>query len=163
VEERIMYKSLVSLALTVTLFNNALLAFEGKEGMRSPSSGFASHQISTSASAMRRKKGKKMTLTAQDSGRSLNVPLHVPIVVELAENPTTGYRWQILENGSPVLRLSKDSFQRGSSTAVGAGGTRVLEFSTESAGAASLRIGYARSSDPVSLKNEFLLHVQVTP
>jgi inhibitor of cysteine peptidase len=104
-----------------------------------------------------------MNLTAQDSGRSLSVAQHVTLIVELAENPTTGYRWTILENGAPVLRLSNDSFRRGSSTAVGAGGTRVLEFSTESAGAASLRIGYARPSDPASLKDEFLLHVQVTP
>jgi inhibitor of cysteine peptidase len=156
-----MYKSLLSLVLMVALSNNA--PANDKERIQSQSSDFASHQISTSAGAMRRKKGKKMILTAQDSGCSLNVPLHVPIVIELAENPTTGYRWQILENGNPVLRLAKDSFRRGSSTAVGAGGTRVLEFSTESAGAASLRIGYARPSDPVSLKNEFLLHVQVTP
>lgn len=158
-----MYKSLLSLALMVALSNIAPCAANGKERMQSQSSYFASQQISTSASAMRRKKGKKMTLTAQDSGRSLNVSLHVPIVVELAENPTTGYRWQIFENGNPVLRLSKDSFRRGSSSAVGAGGTRVLEFLTESAGAASLRIGYTRSGDPASLKNEFLLHVQVSP
>jgi inhibitor of cysteine peptidase len=159
-EERIMY-SWVSLALAVALsFWNACA---GGEGMRSPGSGFASQRIYLSAGVTRRKKGKGMNLSAQDSGRSLNVPLHIPIVIELAENPTTGYRWQILENGAPVLRLSNDSFRHGSSAAVGAGGTRVLEFSTESAGAASLRIGYARPSDPTSIKNEFLLHVKVTP
>ncbi|HEY2362284.1 MAG TPA: protease inhibitor I42 family protein [Candidatus Angelobacter sp.] len=156
-----MYKSLLSLALMVS--NIAPCAANGKERMQSQSSGFALHQISTSASALRAKKGKRMNLTAQDSGRSLNVALHVTLIIELAENPTTGYRWQVLENGAPVLRLSNDLFRRGSSAAVGAGGTRVLEFSTESAGAASLRIGYARPSDPASLKNEFLLHVQVTP
>jgi len=160
-----MYKSLVSLALTVILClsNSAPQALDSKEGLRSPDSDFASQRIYLSSGAMRSKKGKRMNLTAQDSGRSLNVALHVTLIVELAENPTTGYRWQVLENGAPVLRLSNDLFRRGSSAAVGAGGTRVLEFSTESAGAASLRIGYARPSDPASLKNEFLLHVQVTP
>lgn len=161
-----MGESLLSLVLMV-LSNNAFRAANDShninERMQSQGSDFASHQVSTSAGAMWRKKGKKMTLTAQDSGRSLNLPLHAPIVIELAENPTTGYRWQILEDGNPVLHLTKDSFRRGSSTAAGAGGTRVLEFSTENAGAASLRIGYARPSDPAQLKSEFLLHIQVTP
>jgi len=158
-----MSQSLLLLGLMMLLANDASWTSNGKERMRSQSSDFASQQMSASAGAMWRKKGKKMTLTAQDSGRSVNVPLHVNLIVELAENPTTGYRWQILENGDPVLHLSNDSFRRGSSSAVGAGGTRVLEFLTESAGTASLRIGYARPGDPASLKNEFFLHIQVTP
>jgi inhibitor of cysteine peptidase len=160
-----LYKSLISLGLIaiLSLSTNALQARDGKGGIRSPGSDFASQRIYISTGALRGKKGKRMNLTAQDSGRSLNVALHVTLVIELAENPTTGFRWQVLETGAPVLRLGNDSFRRGSSAAVGAGGTRVLEFSTESAGAASLRIGYARPSDPASLKNEFLLHVQVTP
>lgn len=157
-----MYKSLLSLALMVALSNNVPLASHGQE-RQSQSPGFASQRIYAFAGVIRRKIGKKMNLTAQDSGRSLKVPLHATLSIELGENPTTGYRWQILENGAPVLRLNKDSFQRGSSAAVGAGGTRILEFVTESAGAASLRIGYARSGDPASLKNEFLLNVQVSP
>jgi len=110
-----------------------------------------------------RKRGKLIELKIHDSGRALSVLPQQTIRVSLSENPTTGYRWQILENGSPVLKLANDTFQKSPSTGVGAGGTRVLEFHTETAGTATLRLGYARASDPASQKNEFVLHVQVAP
>jgi inhibitor of cysteine peptidase len=108
------------------------------------------------------KKRKKMKLQAQDSGRSLDLHVHDTFSVELGENPTTGYRWQILESGAPALRISRDSFTLGQSQGVGAGGTRILEFVAENAGAASIHLGYARSGDPASLKNEFRLQVKVS-
>lgn len=100
-------------------------------------------------------------LKIQDNGRRLTLPVEQTIRITLAENPTTGYRWQIIDNGAPVLRLTRDSFQRGSSSGVGAGGNRVLEFLADAAGTASLRLGYARASDPTSQKNEFALIIQV--
>src|SRR5262249_8797977 len=109
----------------------------------------------------RRKRGQVIELRIQDNGRRLTLPVQQTIRITLAENPTTGYRWQFLENGAPVLRLTKDSFQRGSSSAVGAGGNRILEFLTDAAGTASLRLGYARASDPASQKTEFALAIQV--
>ena len=108
-----------------------------------------------------RKRGK-VELTIQDSGRTLSLPIKQTIQITLSENPTTGYRWQVLESGTPVLRLRNDSFQRGSSSAVGAGGNRIFEFVTDAAGAAALRLGYARSGDTSSQKNEFVLTVQVS-
>jgi inhibitor of cysteine peptidase len=111
----------------------------------------------------KKRKKKMMKLQAQDSGRSLDLHVNDSFSVELGENPTTGYRWQILESGAPELRISRDSFVPGQSQGVGAGGTRVLEFIAENAGAASIHLGYARSGDLASLKNEFRLQVQVGP
>ena len=116
---------------------------------------------SVSTVVSRRKRGKVIELKIQDNGRRLILPVEQTIRITLAENPTTGYRWQFLENGAPVLRLTRDSFQRGSSSAVGAGGNRILEFLADAAGTASLRLGYARASDPASQKNEFVLTIQV--
>ena len=115
-----------------------------------------------SAVLVHRKRGKVIELKIQDSGRTLNLATQQTIRISLAENPTTGYRWHVVENGSPVLQLSSDNFQRGSSTGVGAGGTRVFDFHSESAGTGNLHLSYARASDPASQKNEFVLHVQVT-
>ena len=117
---------------------------------------------SVSTVVSRGKRGKVIELKIQDNGRRLTLPVEQTIRITLAENPTTGYRWQFLENGAPVLRLTRDSFQRGSSSAVGAGGNRILEFVADAAGTASLRLGYARASDPASQKNEFALTVQVS-
>ena len=122
----------------------------------------ASRQVVPARAFLHRKRGKVIDLKSEDSGRSLDLGLQQTIRISLGENPTTGYRWKILEDGAPVLRLSNDSFQRGSSTAVGAGGTRVLEFLTSAAGTASLRLGYLRPSDPASQKSEFVLRVVVS-
>jgi inhibitor of cysteine peptidase len=135
-------------------FHHAWPAGEGRD--------VASRQVVSARAFLHRKRGKVIDLKSEDSGRSLDLGLQQTIRISLGENPTTGYRWQILEDGAPVLRLSKDSFQRGSSSAVGAGGTRVLEFLASTAGTASLRLGYLRPSDPASQKSEFVLRLVVS-
>ena len=51
------------------------------------------------------------------------------LVIRLAENPTTGYRWQVTPAGAGELALVEDRFVPGSGDAgLGAGGERVLRF-----------------------------------
>ena len=100
----------------------------------------STQRAAISAVLVHRKRGKVIDLKIQDSGRTLDVMTQQTIRISLGENPTTGYRWQVLENGSPVLKLSGDTFQRGASTGVGAGGTRVFEFQSETAGTGNLHL-----------------------
>ena len=67
-----------------------------------------------------------VTLTEADAGRTVPVAPGEPMVVRLAENPTTGYRWSI-----PMgLEVAADTYERGSEAGsprvAGAGGQRVL-------------------------------------
>lgn len=63
-----------------------------------------------------------MTLTEADAGRSVPVSPGEPVIVRLAENPTTGYRWSV-----PMgLEVAADIYERGGGGGVGAGGQRVL-------------------------------------
>ena len=62
-----------------------------------------------------------VTLTEADAGRTVPVSPGEHVVVRLAENPTTGYRWSV-----PMgLQVAADTYERGGG-AVGAGGQRVL-------------------------------------
>jgi predicted secreted protein len=51
------------------------------------------------------------------------------VVIRLAENATTGYRWQLTPSGSGELALVEERFVPGSGGAgLGAGGHRLLRY-----------------------------------
>ena len=63
--------------------------------------------------------------------------------LSLAENPTTGYRWEFKSNGAPVCRLVSTEFDA-SSGGVGSGGTRRWRFQVTGTGAATIELAYRR-------------------
>jgi inhibitor of cysteine peptidase len=61
------------------------------------------------------------------------------VVLRLAENPTTGYRWEVTQSGVGELRLIDDQFVAGAGLAApGAGGHRVLRFAAGKPGGVQL-------------------------
>jgi len=64
--------------------------------------------------------------------------------LSLAENPTTGYRWEFKSNGEPVCRLVSTEFDA-SSGAMGRGGTRHWRFQVVGTGVATIALEYRRS------------------
>lgn len=64
--------------------------------------------------------------------------------IELSENPTTGYRWQLPSQLPQALRLVEDKFAT-SSTAPGGGGLRHWTFAADAAAVVTLRIELRRS------------------
>jgi inhibitor of cysteine peptidase len=52
-------------------------------------------------------------LTAADSGQEVSVAVGETIEIELAENPTTGYRWRLDCRPAAVFQSVSDSFQAG--------------------------------------------------
>jgi len=70
--------------------------------------------------------------------------------VQLSENPTTGYRWQLRSDGAPTLRLVRDSFEAPGSPP-GSGGMRYWIFAAASAGSVALNIELRRSWQPQAI------------
>lgn len=62
-------------------------------------------------------------LTQANNGQTVQARPGDVVVVRLAENPTTGYRWTVTHGPAP----SEDTFSAGGG-ATGAGGERVLRF-----------------------------------
>ena len=52
-------------------------------------------------------------LTTADSGREVSVAVDETIEIDLAENPTTGYRWRLDCSPGAVFESISDSFQAG--------------------------------------------------
>jgi inhibitor of cysteine peptidase len=72
------------------------------------------------------------------------------ITVRLAENPTTGFQWNLTT--TPGLRIVKDEYipSNTSGSVVGSGGTHVWDISTEMPGQQEIHAVYKRSWEPTT-------------
>lgn len=85
-------------------------------------------------------------LTDADSGSEVVVDVGDVIEVKLEENPSTGYRWEVV-SVLEMIELTGDEYLEPDTDAVGAPGTRVLRFEATAEDAGVLRIEYIRSFD----------------
>jgi inhibitor of cysteine peptidase len=100
-------------------------------------------------------------LTAADSGGSVSLAVGDELVVRLAENPTTGYRWEI-DRADPVLSLADDRFRLAEQPFIGSGGTRELGFRAVATGAGRLELKHRQAWEgDASITNRFVIDVQV--
>lgn len=63
--------------------------------------------------------------------------------ISLDSNPTTGYSWEA-DFDPDFIKLREKSFERGSSGAIGAGGSEKFTFLPLKAGETAIRMSYKR-------------------
>jgi Zn-dependent peptidase ImmA (M78 family)/predicted secreted protein len=78
-------------------------------------------------------------LDDSQEGRRFSPQLRDEIHVMLAETPSTGYIWQLVDGAPSVLSLIDDRFET-DDEAIGATGTRHIAFRVASAGASRIRL-----------------------
>jgi inhibitor of cysteine peptidase len=82
-----------------------------------------------------------VVLTSVDNGRTLEVGVDTIIEVRLDENPTTGYRWALVEPETEgVVPLQDTSFVLAEKPLVGQGGTRVFIYRALAPGRQEIRL-----------------------
>ena len=88
-----------------------------------------------------------MLLTEQDDNTTVTARVGETIEVSLAENPSTGYRWEVeaLDNG--VVSAGESSFSP-TAGGVGAGGTRHMTFRLHHAGSGRIVLALRRRWEP---------------
>lgn len=84
-----------------------------------------------------------LQLDQQADGREFRVSLESQVEIALPDNPTTGYRWYLGENG-PAFALTQDRFDAPVGPP-GKGGSRHWTFRAVQAGKAEIRAVYRRS------------------
>lgn len=82
-------------------------------------------------------------LDDSQEGRRFSPQLRDEIHVMLAETPSTGYVWQLIDGASLVLSLVDDQFES-DDDAIGETGTRHVAFRVASAGASRIRLEMRR-------------------
>jgi predicted secreted protein len=84
------------------------------------------------------------------NGATVNVNRTAGITLNLKENPTTGYRWNLTV--TPGLVIANDSYIPSDTTGklMGSGGTRVWEMNATGTGTQTIHAVYMRSWEPVT-------------
>jgi inhibitor of cysteine peptidase len=85
-----------------------------------------------------------MRIGKQDQGKTIEVRSGTEVTLELNENPTTGYAWQIRDL-DPKLATVAGSEYASESKAIGAGGLRMFKIKVTGKGKTPLRAKLLRS------------------
>jgi len=105
----------------------------------------AATQQSVASATSAKTPASTITVTDQDNGKDIDLASDQTLIVKLASNPSTGYKWTVEGDPSP-LKLQKQSYRKSAkSSAMGAPGMEVFQFSAGSSGIANLKLNYHRS------------------
>src|SRR5580704_16539832 len=88
-----------------------------------------------------------MTVSADKgySGRTLDLRVGDGVKVTLAENPTTGYKWEFLSKPEPICVIVTDAYVANTSIGtVGSGGVHNWDFRAVDKGTTTVSLAYRR-------------------
>lgn len=104
-----------------------------------------------------------VTLTEQDGGEQVSIPIGSKIILKLEAVPGTGYGWQIVRSGSPTLQLEgAPVFESKSQAEAGGPEDEVFRFYAREPGKVDLELHYRRPWEKgVIPTRTFTIHVVV--
>lgn len=100
---------------------------------------------------------EQITLSPEDNGKTMKVTDETEIVLELPENPTTGYTWKI-SKGRDMLNLLENKYIPPKNQLPGGGGLRKLKFTVTDSG--KLLMLYTKSWEN-RVENNFVINFQL--
>ncbi|MGA2262918.1 MAG: protease inhibitor I42 family protein [Acidobacteriota bacterium] len=86
----------------------------------------------------------EITVSKSQNNSAIRFRLGNTVVVQLAEMPTTGFRWATLGKAGGVVALAEERFVLDSGTAPGGGGTRTFKFLAVRSGSGVLELKLCR-------------------
>lgn len=81
-------------------------------------------------------------LTTEDDGQTIEVSIGDEVILELGENPSTGYRWQA--ECDSILTLVLSDWVTGASSRVGTSGIRRFQFRAVGLGSGFIKVKHWR-------------------
>ena len=107
------------------------------------------------------KKSKK-SVSKEDNNNKIKLEVGEELELNLPENPSTGYRWEIQEADDQRLHLQKTEFQVEPGKAIGSEGLRSWIFKAMQAGEVTLRVNHWRPwLKEKSLLESFEIYVEI--
>jgi predicted secreted protein len=105
--------------------------------------------------------GKAARLTEANSGEKVEVAVGSEIVVDLEENASTGYTWQVQALPSVLTSVSDVPEPATTPGVVGAAGRRVLTWKAAKPGTGDLKLVYSRPWESTPPAKTFIVTVVV--
>ena len=102
------------------------------------------------------------TLTQKDNGRSIELKVGGELVIDLPENPTTGYRWSVRGPLGDLVSLKSAEFSGGAGSRIGGGGIRQFRFVARAPGKTTINLKNMRTWESEgSAIDHFSLEVRI--
>jgi|SRR5215213_5505064 len=93
----------------------------------------------------------EIKLTRNDNGKTLEAQVGGSVVIELPENPTTGYVWTPdVKEGTGTAYLSGSKYTPANESGIGGGGVRTFTVNVQSSGSATIEMKLRRQWEPES-------------
>ncbi len=96
--------------------------------------------VTNDSNCIESKTVSQLTITQTDQGKIFTVRSGDIIIINLAENPTTGYEWAIDKIDSNAIELQSSEFFLPENAGIGGGGERIFTFRTKAKGIARLQL-----------------------
>lgn len=102
------------------------------------------------------------TVTVKTTGKAISLKVGDKLVVNVAENPSTGYAWKTTSRPSFLTQVSTKYTPTPVAEGVaGSGGRRVITLKAVRKGKGTLKLVYRRSFDPSADDQRFTVKVTV--
>ncbi|MBU6228580.1 MAG: protease inhibitor I42 family protein [Cyanobacteria bacterium REEB459] len=85
-----------------------------------------------------------VTLLVGDRGKTVVAHVGNRVVIRLAENPTTGYVWEMGNADSRLIEIKGSDYQESPGSGVGRGGTRLFSLQAKAPGTVPLLLKLRR-------------------
>jgi inhibitor of cysteine peptidase len=104
----------------------------------------------------------EIVILDSDQGKTIEAYRGDSIIIRLAENPATGYRWEISETDNHLVDFQSSDYLNPSKTVIGRGGTRIFRFKALSNGTDKIQIKLRRAweFEDRSIKN-FVVNILI--
>ena len=97
-----------------------------------------------------------------DREKTFEVSVGDLIAIRLAENPTTGYRWEINRVDLQVVEFQDSDYLVSPRADIGGGGTRTFHFRAKSTGTGQIQLRLRRPWEPeATASKDFTVNIQV--
>jgi inhibitor of cysteine peptidase len=91
----------------------------------------------------------EIKLTRNDNDKTVEAKVGESVVIELPENPTTGYRWILdVNEGTGIASAIDSSYAIATESGIGGGGMRMFTVKLESSGIATISAKLRRQWEP---------------
>jgi len=94
----------------------------------------------------------EIKLTKNDNDKTVEAKVGESVVIELPENPTTGYRWILdVKEGTGIASANDSCYAAAYESGIGSGGTRTFIVELESSGIATINAKLRRQWEPENM------------
>ena len=104
----------------------------------------------------------EIVILDSDRGKTFELQVGDLIAIRLAENPTTGHRWEVSEVDNPRVEFQGSNYLVTPGSGIGGGGIRTFHFRAKSTGTGQIQLRLRRAWEPeVQAVEQFTVNLQI--